>query len=476
MRLPLNISLSLSILLLTTTAAIADTQTTTLAKNKQNLVTLATKSKRHDNSVNAKREAAFLANKKNQLSQLKSAKKAFTDEQKKSEKLEKTFSDNEKSVAEAHAKLREELGTLKEIFGHLTAAAGDARSQFADSIISAEHPGREIFLDTFIRDMESDTRLPSSQQIENLWQELEREIIASGKISQFENDLITPNGDIVQATITRVGNFNLIANSKYLSFSSDNNTISQLSRQPSSNGAPGIAQLNTLGPAEYVNFSIDPTGPIGGSYLRAMIGTPNIKERWHQGGIIGYVISAFGIIALLLASWRFVDLTIKYQRVRKQLTQWNAGESIDTGKANNPLAHILLVYQSTPDLDAESIEIRLGEAILKQKPSIERYLGAIKIISMITPLLGLLGTVSGMIMTFQAITIFGAGDPKTMAGGISSALVTTVLGLVVAIPTVLAHSALVSRANNITHLLRQQSAGLIALRQESDSNKTKAAA
>ena len=100
--------------------------------------------------------------------------------------------------------------------------------------------------------------------------------------------------------------------------------------------------------------------------------------------------------------------------------------------------------------------------MLKEIPKLEKFLGGLKIIAAVAPLMGLLGTVTGMIMTFQAITIFGAGDPQAMAGGISSALVTTVLGLLVAIPTVLLHTIVSARSSRIVQLIEEQAAGIIA--------------
>ncbi|MEC8351463.1 MAG: MotA/TolQ/ExbB proton channel family protein, partial [Pseudomonadota bacterium] len=102
----------------------------------------------------------------------------------------------------------------------------------------------------------------------------------------------------------------------------------------------------------------------------------------------------------------------------------------------------------------------------REMPKITRNLTLIKIISVVAPLLGLLGTVTGMINTFQAITLFGTGDPKLMAGGISQALVTTVLGLVVAIPTVFLYTLLNTRSKNMLLILQEQSAGIIAERSE----------
>ena len=203
----------------------------------------------------------------------------------------------------------------------------------------------------------------------------------------------------------------------------------------------------------FVPFALDPTR---GQLLQLQIEVPTIEERIRQGGTPGYVIITLGIIALLLSIERFYTLTIVGRQVDSQI------DSPDEADTSNPLGRILQVYHENPDIDAENLVLKLDEAILKEEPAINARIAFIKIISMVAPLLGLLGTVIGMIVTFQAITLFGTGDPKTMAGGISQALITTVLGLVVAIPTVLLHSIVNARATSIKHVLTEQSAGLIA--------------
>jgi biopolymer transport protein ExbB len=171
---------------------------------------------------------------------------------------------------------------------------------------------------------------------------------------------------------------------------------------------------------------------------------------------VGYVIIALGAVALLVALERIIMLTLVAAKVRQQKRQ------VDAPSNANPLGRVLNAYHANQGVDAETLEMKLGEAILKETPSINRALTFLKIVSVAAPLLGLLGTVTGMINTFQAITLFGTGDPKTMAGGISQALVTTVEGLCVAIPVVFLHSAASSRAKAIIHMLQEQSAGLIA--------------
>jgi biopolymer transport protein ExbB len=206
-------------------------------------------------------------------------------------------------------------------------------------------------------------------------------------------------------------------------------------------------------------IGLDPTGPSGGSYLNALINSPTIEERWHQGKLVGYIITGIAIFGILLAIWRFIVLGGISAKVKKQL------KSRDLS-SNNPLGRVLSAAENNKGTDIETLELRLGEAILKERSGINKGLPLLKIISMVAPLLGLLGTVTGMIIVFQAITIFGAGDPKAMAGGISSALVTTVLGLVAAIPTLLLHTFLSGKAKGIMHVLEEQSAGILAERSE----------
>ncbi|RLA36629.1 MAG: energy transducer TonB, partial [Gammaproteobacteria bacterium] len=205
--------------------------------------------------------------------------------------------------------------------------------------------------------------------------------------------------------------------------------------------------------------SIDPSGPVGGGLLRALADSPGPVEKWHQGGLVGYVITGLGAVALVLALWRAVVLRGVFAGVRRQLQQ-------DEYSTNNPLGRVLSVAEAHAGLDPESMELKLHEAILKERPAIEVALNLLKIIAMIAPLMGLLGTVTGMIVVFQQITIFGAGDPKLMAGGISQALVTTVLGLLVAIPTLLLHTWVNSYARRILHVLEEQSAGIVAIKAE----------
>ena len=278
-------------------------------------------------------------------------------------------------------------------------------------------------------------------------------MVASGETTTFNATVVQPDGTESQQDVVRVGVWNVITeDGQYAKY--ENGQLAVLARQPAGRFTSAAADL--AGASSGVHqFGVDPTGPSGGSFLSALIAAPTIQERWHQGGVVGYIISSIGVFAVLLALFRLVSLTATSAKVSSQLKSSSANK-------NNPLGRVLAVHEENPSMDTETLELKLSEAVLRELPKIEAGLTLLKIISAVAPLLGLLGTVTGMIITFQAITIFGAGDPKAMAGGISSALITTVLGLCVAIPTVLLHTVVSGRAKRIIHVLEEQTTGIIA--------------
>lgn len=402
------------------------------------------------------REAEFRKLKGQQAALLAKLEAEKVAQERKSEALEEEAKQLEQTIKEKRALRAERLGSLNELFGHMTSTAGDLRAELETSIVSAQYPGREEFLSDLIDKMNSETQLPTTEELERLWSELMKEIVESGKISSFQAVVADPAGNRTERTVVRIGNYNLVSDGKYLEFNADNGTLSELPRQPAYNNAAAL-QSSTEG---FTKVGVDPTGPLGGQLLKALIDTPTLPERWKQGGGVGMVITVVFGFAVLIAIFKFFSLTAVAAKVKSQLKASQAN-------TNNPLGRILKVAEDNRGIDVESLELKLEEAVLKERPAIESWLSTIKIISMVAPLLGLLGTVTGMIVVFQAITIYGAGDPKAMAGGISGALVTTVLGLVVAIPTVLIHTFLNGKAKSVTHILEEQSAGIIAAKAES---------
>lgn len=404
-----------------------------------------------DLEENKKRERAFIAEKLQQENMIRQAMNEITALEARSATLEATFNANELLVEEKRKQRDERLGSLKELFGHLTGAAADLRSRFRNSITTSQFPGREAFFTDLIKKMNSDTDLPTLEEIEQVWYELHREMTESGKIVKYPATVGTDQ----ERTIVRIGLFNLISNGEYLAYDPDTRNTSVLPRQPA--GLFKQADAFQQSAEGFGLLGIDPTGAAGGGFLKAIINTPTLEERWHQGRTVGYVITSIGIFALLVALWRFIILSSMAIKMRLQLIRKEV-------KTDNALGRVLQVAADNKSFDTESLELKLGEAILRESPKIQSGLSLLKIIAMVAPLLGLLGTVTGMIIVFQAITIYGAGDPKAMAGGISSALVTTVLGLIVAIPILLIHTMLNGKAKKMLHILEEQSAGILAER------------
>lgn len=404
------------------------------------------------------READFRRQKANQAELLRQAQRTLANEEARAARLDAKFEEQELLVQQKREQLDERLGSLKELFGHLTSTAGDLRAALDTSLVSAQYGDRTAFLSDLIDKMNSETRLPTIEEIERLWYEIQRETIESGKIVSFNDVVASPGGDQEEREVIRIGNYNLVSNGKYLTFDPKSGTIAELPKQPSGSIRSSAQDLQNA-ESGFTKVGIDPTGPTGGSLLAALISSPTLEDRFHQGGIVGYIIAIVGLLGLLLAVWRYLALSGITRRVNAQIKS-------DRANTNNPLGRVLKVAEDNRGIDHESLELKLEEAVLKERPPIEAGITLLKIISMVAPLMGLLGTVVGMIQTFQAITIFGAGDPKTMAGGISSALVTTVLGLVVAIPTVLLHTWLNGKAQRVIHILDERSAGIIAERSE----------
>jgi biopolymer transport protein ExbB len=434
------------------------------AKSLDQLLGFVKKGQITEGKENRAREQAFAKDKASQAAELQKAEAERAAQEQLSTELEDAFEANELLVGAKQEQLKEKLGTLAELFGHLTSTAGDLASNLEYSITSAQYPDREKFLEELIAKMSGSDKLPSIEEIERVWYEINREMVESGKVVSFDAELSRPNGDKVQQRVVRVGTFNVVSEEgKYLQYVPSKGSLEELARQPS---GPYIGWAQQLGASTegLHRFGIDPTGPSGGSFLAALINSPNLEERWRQGGIIGYVITGVGVFAFILAIIRLIYLSVVSARVSSQLKNEKANE-------NNPLGRVLKIHEDNPTMDTETLELKLSEGILKETPKLESGLTLLKIISAIAPLMGLLGTVTGMIVTFQAITIFGAGDPKAMAGGISGALVTTVLGLLVAIPTVLLHTIVNGRAQRIIHVLNEQTTGIIAEHTEANLRK-----
>lgn len=376
--------------------------------------------------------------------------------------LTQQFDANQQTITERREALRVARADLNELLGTIQGVAGDFRAIFENSLISAQYDGREEFLDGFIDRVASDTEQVRIDEIERFWFFMQQELVESGNIVQYSDTVTLPSGEPETRTITRIGSFNSIANGDYLSYSGAIGHLQVLARQPSGDVVSRAQQLESAQDG-MVKVGIDPTGALGGTLMANLINFPTPMEQVRDNsGVIGFMIIGLGAIAVIIALIRSFILTLVAAKVNAQVKS-------DKANKNNPLGRVLLVAEANPNADTETLELKLGEAILQETPSLERFLTLIKIISTIAPLMGLLGTVTGMIAVFQQITVYGAGDPTIMAGGISMALMTTVLGIVAAIPAILMHSWVKSKADRIIHIMEEQATGIIARKAEAQS-------
>ena len=424
------------------------------------LLMLVKEGKTKEQSENADREAKFLANKNKQADILAAEKRELARQERIADQLEAEYKKNEAILRVKEEAYQKELGSLVELFGHLQSSAGEAAVQFSGSLSSPQYGLERVdFLNDLTSKMSETTELPTIREIEGLWYELQREMVASGQVVSFETTVVDVDGESSSCNVTRVGLFNAVCDGKYLEYISSTGQYAFLPRQPAGRYTKTAKKVGNADPGEQVKFGVDPTGPTGGSLLANLIQTPSLAERAAQGREVGFAIIFVGIIGIGLAFWKLWSLYVLGKAVRAQ-----AGSK--TLDVRNPLGRVLKVGEENFKKDIDTLELKLAEAIMAERPSIEKGIGAVRIISVVAPLAGLLGTVTGMIGTFQMITLYGTGDPKLMAGGISQALVTTVLGLLVAIPTTLLHSFTASSAKGIISVLEEQSTGILAERAE----------
>ena len=428
------------------------------AASMDQLLNMIEQGQARDDAEARQREARFAQDRNQQQQLLNEARAERTRQENTSARLEALFNENQQRIVDARAQLDERLGALKELFGVLQTVSGDAQGRFNTSLTNIQFPDRETFLVELGSKMAGASSLASIEEIERLWFELQREVSESGKVSRFPMEITRADGEVETTDIVRVGTFNIVFDGGYLQYSGAGN-VSELQRQPEqarfTNSAADMVAAST-GP---VTFGLDGTR---GGILALLVESPTIQDRINQGGIVGYCIIGLGNFGLLIAFVRWIGLSSASRKVKAQLKN-------DSASTDNPLGRVLAAYEANQNADTETIELKLSEAALKEMPDLTKGLLFIKVISVVAPLMGLLGTVTGMIKTFQVITLYGAGDPKMMAGGISQALMTTVLGLVVAIPMVLIHTLVSGQSRKIINILQSQSAGMIATHAEKSS-------
>ncbi|HIN73251.1 MAG TPA: MotA/TolQ/ExbB proton channel family protein [Gammaproteobacteria bacterium] len=426
----------------------------------EELLELVQKGQFADTQEQRDRERQFRNEKNKQAKLLADAKAERARLEREAARLEVKFEANEALLVVAEVQLKERLGSLNEIFGHLAGLATESRNIFEQSISSAQFgKEREEFLTKLAVKMGRGVTLASIPELERLWFELQREINATGEVVKFTTDVIALDGTVESREVVRVGVFNAVSDGNYLTYASTRGMYEELPSQPARRYTSTTSDVLDA-EAFPVQFAVDPTGPQGGSYLASLIAMPGWGERTQQGGVVGYIILyILGLGGLGLFGWRLYSL----MGIRSLIDSQLAASTLST---DNPLGRVLKVAEDNPKADTETIELKMAEQILNERPPIEKLNWLIKLISIVAPLMGLFGTIIGMIITFQMITLFGTGDPKTMAEGISIALVTTWLGLAVAIPMTFMSAIVSNFSKGILETIEEQAIGMAAERSE----------
>ena len=425
------------------------------------LLELVQKGQFADTAEQRERERKFRNEKNKQAKLLADAKAERARLEREAARLEQKFEANEALLVVAEAQLKERLGSLNEIFGHLAGLATEARNIFEQSLSSAQFgKDREEFLTKLAVKMGEGVALATIPELERLWFELQREINATGEVVKFNADVIALDGTVEEREVVRVGVFNAVSDGNYLTYASTRGMYEQLPSQPAGRYTSTTSDVFDADSFP-VQFAVDPTGPQGGSYLASLISMSGAWERINgEGGPIGIVIFyVLGLGGVGLFIWRLVTLRGIRAAVDSQLT----AKALST---DNPLGRVLKIAEDNPKADTETLELKMAEQILNERPPIEKLNWLIKLISIVAPLMGLFGTIVGMIETFQMITLFGTGDPKTMASGISIALVTTWLGLMVAIPMTFMSAIVSNFSKGILETIEEQAIGMAAERSE----------
>jgi biopolymer transport protein ExbB len=424
--------------------------------NLDMLLELVKEGKSKEQAENDRREDEFISARNRQGEILAAEQRELARQERIADELEEIFRANQEKLRIAEEAYLKQLGSLNELFGHMQSISTDSRVTFETSLTAAEFgKERETFLGDLTSKMGESTELPTILEIERVWYEIMREMKATGEVVRFNTNVINVDGSQAECDVVRIGVYNAVCGSSYLEYVPSKGQYQFLARQPAGRYTGSASRVSNADAASgYVSFSVDPSGPSGGALLANLIQNPSLLERINQGGLIGYIILLIGGITLLFAIYKYVSLFLLGRAVGEQLTSSSYGD--------NPLGRVLSVGETHMKDAIDRLELKLAESIMAERPAIERGISFVKIVSVVAPLAGLLGTVTGMIITFQQITLFGTGDPKIMAGGISQALVTTVLGLVVAIPTTLAHSFLQSSARSVVDVLEEQATGIVA--------------
>jgi biopolymer transport protein ExbB len=384
----------------------------------------------------AERIENFLSLVSERKSLLADAKEQLRKEKIRNTNLESRFENNEKELADLQERLQIKIGVLGELFGVARQFAGELYASTENGFTFYEFPERPSKLELI-----GQTQVHNITQLETLWISYLNEIAASGEIKKVKTNIIDPKGNSYEDEIVRYGLFSASIGNSFVTPASDLNGFQLLKRQPERSVIKSLKRYPNSD--DYTNVSIDPTR---GFLLSLYLDKAGWFERIAQGKAIGFVIILIGLTGLAFSIYKIRFLLLNQEELESD------GDNI-----------VNQMIQKTKDVsNYESKENILDELILNYSSKIEWGVSWVKFFAAVAPLLGLLGTVIGMIETFQAITLFGTGDPKQMAGGISQALVTTMLGLIVAAPLLGFYTYISDKASSLIQTVEEKASYLLA--------------
>lgn len=378
---------------------------------------------------------------------------------KRSNELSSQFSANEMKINDLDKQLREKAATLgvAEIFGLSKQIAGDSATILEQSLISTQFPPKAGELDraSSLRAFAASKQVPSTADLERLWFEMQREMAASGQVAKYRTPVIQPGGETVEQVVNRIGPFTASSEGKVLDYMASLHALSVYPRQPPGEILSHVRKFESAS-SGYVQGIVDASR---GVLMDLYVERPTWVQRIEHGEQVNYVILLVGAVGAICFLFQLVYLIGVRLRVSAQLKR------LDNPTKDNPLGRVLLAFRgdaSTIEKDADIAELKITEAVSREVPKLERFQALLRLAVAAGPLLGLIGTVLGMIITFQAITESGSGDPKLMAHGIGAAMIATVLGLGIAIPLLFANALLASLSGGVTQIIEEQSAGMLA--------------
>ena len=367
---------------------------------------------------------------------LNDAKKKLADENARNKRLEADFEKYEKVLTELEESLQIKIGVLGEMFGVTRQYAGELAAASNNSVIFYEFPERLETLKAV-----SKIKVHSLVELEDLWIAYFDEIVAGSEIKTFDAQITNPDGESFEGPVTRYGLFSASHDGKFVTPVSSLNSFQLLAKQPESKITRSLKKH--LKADEYSKVSIDPTR---GFLLSLYLDKPGWIQRIAQGKSIGFIIILIGIIGAAFSAFKIYKLR-EYTKEVMNESEGVVNEMTNSVESNS---------------SRESKENLIDEIIINYSGKIEWGNNWVKFFAAVAPLLGLLGTVIGMIETFQAITLFGTGDPKQMAGGISQALITTMLGLIVAAPLLGMYTYISEKTSSIVQILEEKASYILS--------------